>query len=101
MDNMIKMKENANKALKLAKDVDTLVTIMLVISLLAISITMLACFLDPYTGISFVSLIIAGFSTVLIYGFMRLAIYIVELLAYANLIKADELTTNPTNENNS
>ena len=101
MDNIIKMKENANKALKLAKDVNTLVTVMFVISLGIELITMMLCFFDPYTDVTFISIITTCIATILIYGVTRLAIYIVELLAYANLVKADELTTNPTNENNS
>lgn len=90
------MKENANKALKLAKDINTLVTVFFVLSLLVSGALLFLSAFDPYCEVSFLGALIIIICVILSYGALRLAIYIVELLAHANIVKASEMLSTVT-----
>ncbi|MBO5083134.1 MAG: hypothetical protein J6C06_11075 [Lachnospiraceae bacterium] len=96
MNEINAMKESANKALKLTKDINTLVTVIFILSLMVgIGLLMLSIF-DPYCDVSFLGALIIVVSVILSYGTMRLGIYIVELLAHANIVKASEMLSTVT-----
>lgn len=90
MNEINAMKENANKALKLAKDFNTLMTVFLVIIMFFCGALLIMSFM-PYSEVSFVAVIIMMICSAVSYGSVRLGIYIVELLAYANLVKVSEV----------
>lgn len=97
MNEINEMKENANKALKLAKDINILVTVIFVLSLLLSGGLLFLSAFDPYCEVSFGGAIIITVCVVMSYGAMRLSIYIVELLAHANLVKASGIVSEGTN----